>query len=371
LKYLFLIIFVESSYNVIAMKFIPFLFFPLLFISCGFQQVSDSDKIFKVQAFTVKSDSSLTTLSFPGRVKSSEEVNLSFKVSGTINCVNVKEGDSVHEGMFLASIDPKDYQLQLSAAEAQYNQIKAEAERVIRLYKDSVVSANDYDKARFGIEQIQAKLDFARNQLSDCKLYAPFNGYVHRIFFDPSSIVTSGMPVISFLSAGVPEIEIDVPAYVYRNSDRVKDIKADLSSVSGDSSVSLALSSFSPKANANQLYTVRLSIASKLKTLPNPGMIAMVSLLFESSSKLSKTLIPLNSVFESDGKSNIWIISDDGTVHMKQVSILSVESNGMISIEGNIPENTQIVSAGVHKLVEGQKVEVMDPVSKTNIGGIL
>lgn len=57
----------------------------------------------------------------------------------------------------LAQIDPRDYELQLQAAEAEWQGIKAEAERVMALYADSVATASDYDKARYGLQQITAK----------------------------------------------------------------------------------------------------------------------------------------------------------------------------------------------------------------------
>ena len=112
-------------------------------------------------------------------------------------------------------MDPRDYELQLQAVEAEYLSIKAEAERVMALYDQNVATADAYDKARYGLQQITAKYENARNQLADTKLYAPFDGYVKRRRFDPPTVVAAGMPVITFLSGKNPEVELFIPASTY------------------------------------------------------------------------------------------------------------------------------------------------------------
>ena len=82
---------------------------------------------------TVKID----TVVSAGKVKAAQDISLAFRVSGTISKIHVKDGARVQEGQLLAELDPTDYQVQLDATEAEYQQIKAEAERVMALYKDN------------------------------------------------------------------------------------------------------------------------------------------------------------------------------------------------------------------------------------------
>ena len=114
-------------------------------------------------------------ISYPGKTKASETVNPSFKVSGTISRVYVKEGDYVKKGQLLAEIDPHDYEVQLSATEAEYAQIKADAERVISMYNEGTATASNYDKARYGIQQIEQKLSdmFRTNFTMVVRMLAP------------------------------------------------------------------------------------------------------------------------------------------------------------------------------------------------------
>ena len=112
--------------------------------------------------------------------------------------------------------------LQLAATEAEYKQVKAEAERVIRLYEKQSVSENDYDKAVSGLQQITAKYNAHRNALADTRLTAPFDGYVQKIHYDAGETVAAGMPVVSLISSSAPEVEINIPASEFIRSDEFK-----------------------------------------------------------------------------------------------------------------------------------------------------
>ena len=103
-----------------------------------------------VKVDTVRLGVEQTALQFPGRVKAAQDVNLSFRVSGQILKIYVKDGTYVRKGTLLAALDPADYQVQLDATEAEYKQIKAEAERVMALYKENGTTPNVNDKAVYG-----------------------------------------------------------------------------------------------------------------------------------------------------------------------------------------------------------------------------
>ena len=108
----------------------------ILLSSCA-QRAQEAKGHQTVKIDTVVSADKQTFLQFPGKVKAAQDISLAFRVSGTISKIHVKDGARVQEGQLLAELDPTDYQVQLDATEAEYQQIKAEAERVMALYKDN------------------------------------------------------------------------------------------------------------------------------------------------------------------------------------------------------------------------------------------
>ena len=333
---------------------------------------AEADASVAVQLFTVESGTSGAVSDYPGRVKAAEEVNMAFKVSGNLLRVLPQEGAYVRSGQLLAELDPRDYQLQYDATLAEYNKVKAEADRVIRLWGDSAVSADAYDKARYGLQQITAKLDNARNQLEYTRLTAPFDCYVQRRLFEPPSVVSAGMPVVMLISAGAPEVEINLPASAYRNRQHIAGFSARFGADA--EATRLSLISYAPQANANGLYTVRLAVPSTAAELPTPGMSVMVSVQFDGTATTTATdhsvTIPSAALFESDGRSMVWVYADS-TVTAREVTVEALHTDGTATVSSGLQGGESVVSAGVHSLAEGQRVHPLPQASSTNVGGLL
>lgn len=351
-------------------KYIQYLFIyiaTLALTACS----GDRQKVEKpanVHTFTINNAANGEYVEFPGKVVAAQEVNLGFKVSGTLSAIHVKEGASFRKGQLIAEIDPADYQIQFNAVEAEYRKVKAEAERIIALYKDSVATADAYDKARYGLQQITAKYENAKNQLEYTRLYAPFDGKMQKHLFDAATVVSAGMPVVSIISAGIPEIEISIPAATYMSIDDVVSYTASFDFAS-QSNTPLSLISVSPKANANQLYTVRFAIPAGLKPMPSPGMNTTVSLAYKSID--SRINIPSSAIFNSDEQTCVWIIRSDSTVVARNVTVEALHTNGSATVSSGLNAGDIIVTAGVRKLIKGQKVSPIPAPTKTNIGGLL
>ncbi len=194
----------------------------LCFVSACSADKKEMERNKIVKLATVESASGKFDIQYPGKVKASEDISLSFRVSGVIKNIYVKQGDYVRKGELIAQLDPTDYQIQLDATTAEYNQIKAEAQRVIALYKDGATTPNNYDKAVYGLEQITAKYNHHKDQLAYTKLYAPFEGKVQNIVFREYETVGAGMPVIKILNSADLEVEINIPAAEYVKKENYK-----------------------------------------------------------------------------------------------------------------------------------------------------
>lgn len=320
-----------------------------------------------VKIDTVKSSTHQEILQFPAKIKASQEVNMAFKVNGTLQRLYVAEGQYIKQGELIAQMDSRDYELQLQAVEPEYFGIKAEAERVFALYADSVATPSDYDKARYGLQQITAKYENAKNQLADTKIYAPFDCFVKTCLFDPPTVVSAGMPIMTVLSSEMPEVEIYVPAStLYRLEDiNSFTLKLDFH----DEPITLKRISVSPNANANQLYAIRLALPLSTKIKPTIGMSAMVNVAFNNQST-SKVTIPASAIFSRDDESYVWIYKD-GVVEPCKITISSLHLDGSATITEGLVYGDIIVTAGVKNLKNNQKVKPLQSKSATNIGGML
>ena len=65
---------------------------------------------------------------FPGRAAASQELNLSFRVTGQLAELPAKVGDSVKGGQVLAQLDRRDFQVQIDVAQGHLAKANADTE---------------------------------------------------------------------------------------------------------------------------------------------------------------------------------------------------------------------------------------------------
>lgn len=353
-------------------KYLFFLAGLLLMSACGNSTKDAAQRVQTVKIDTVRSASGSGMLQFPGRVKAAEEISLSFKVSGRIQRIFVKEGDYVRAGQLVAAMDPTDYEVQLRATEAEHAQITAEADRVIKLYEENATTANNYDKAVYGKRQIDAKLKNHRDQLSYTKIYAPMSGYIQEKRFNGGENVSAGMPVLTMLSGGMPEVEISLPAADYARRSQFCSYSCTFDVYPGRV-YQLRPVSTSPKANANQLYTMRLALQGGAKDeTPSPGMNTMVSIQQGEGGSI-ELCVPTGAVLQKNGQQSVFTFDPQKkTIHKHAVKMVRLLGDGCCLVTSDdVRAGDIVVSSGTHHVKDGEHVEPLKEKSETNVGGLL
>jgi RND family efflux transporter MFP subunit len=222
----------------------------------------------------------------------------------------------------------------------------------------------------YGLQQITAKYDAHKNALADVKLLAPFDGYIQKRFFTTGETVGAGMPVLSMIDNGSPEVEINIPMseYIKRNKFESFACKVD---VYPDKVFPLELIGITQKANMNQLYAMRLKLKHKEKQTLSPGMVTQVTIQYRPE-KSDLVVVPYSALFESNSLTTVWVYNPASqTVTARTVKLQHLQTNGTAVVAAGLTEGEIVVTAGVHSLKEGEKVKPLQPVSTTNIGSLL
>lgn len=344
-------------------------FFAFLY-GCAGQNKHKDEFIRKVKVEQVAVSDSLLQRSFPGILREAMELDLAFRVAGPILEIDVKEGDYVRKGQLIARIDPRDYEVQLQVAQAQYDQVVAEAQRVMELYERKSVAGNEYDKAVSGKKMASAQLENAKNQLNDTRLNAPFSGFVHTINYSEGEMIDAGMPVITLIDVSHYEVEVEIPASFYIRKDDFVSFSGIQKTVSKEE-FPLKIAGYSKKADNNQLYKLQLVIDHAGDCELAPGMDIQVKIVYKNQLN-GIMLVPLDAVFNRDGKTFVWIYhKDDGIVKSRNVETGKLDGEGRIEILAGLEPEEMVVTAGVNFLFENQRVELAEPPSLTNPGGLL
>lgn len=340
-----------------------------LLAACGRPTPPPTESVATVRIDTARTVGGERRMQYPGRVVAGNEANLSFKVSGTLKRVYVAEGDRVKAGQLLAELDNSDYQVQLTATEAEHAQVKADAERVMALYNEGGATASNYDKARYGLQQIEAKLQNHRNQLAYTRIHAPYSGHVQSAYFATGETVGAGMPVLALLGQGAPEVEVNLPATAYARREGFTRFACTLDVLPGET-LPLQLLSILPQANANQLYTMRLRLKAEQARVA-PGMSVWVT-VYSASQAGQQVAVPATALVEKDGKSWLYLYNKEkGTARCTEVIVESLHTDGRAIVRGQLRGGDLVVASGAHHIQSGAKVKPLAPISTTNVGGLL
>lgn len=321
-----------------------------------------------VNVVEITSSTGAARAAYPAKTEAMNKTDLSFKVAGTIAQVLVKEGDHVIAGQVLASLDDRDYRTQLRATEAEYQQVKAECERIMAMHKERAVSDNNYDKARYGLQQITEKLTHHRNQLSDCVITAPFSGYVEKVYKDAKESTAMGLPVLSVYPSKGVDVVIHIPERAYAQRQQTATYTATFHSLPGQS-FPLTVRSVAATANDNHQYEMRLSLKENIAQI-TPGMTAMVEVEQQQVAN-EGVKVPMGAVWTEDQKSFVFVYDPKSTTVKKTaVKVERMENDGTLVIASGLQNGNQVVASGVHHLTDGQKVSVMKPTSSLNVGNL-
>jgi RND family efflux transporter MFP subunit len=341
----------------------------LLLASCGSKEKEEAPKAKYVKVEQVFSQKGGGKLVFNGQIKEKSLTTLSFRVGGPLVRLNVKTGDYVRKGQIIASIDKRDYKLQVQSTKAQYEQLKGEYERYKELYEKNKLPANSFEKIESGYLMAKTGYENAVNQLNDTELRAPFSGYIYEKKAENFQTVGPGVPIVSIIDLSSLEVVISVPENqilnIKRSSDNYLEVKN-----AGVSNFPVSIISIGEKAKRDGLYEVKLSFANNKELNISPGMSAEVTMYCKGEAA-SKT-IPSAAVFYKDNKTCVWLYNTGTkTISQKEIQVKGIISDGKIEVLNGLSIGDSIVTTGVNSLSEGQTVEPIKKPASTNIGGLL
>lgn len=342
----------------------------LAFIGCKSKNEGPQVKTIKyVKVETISNSNSQSKMVFNGKIKETSLTSLSFRVGGPLAKLNVKPGDYLHAGQVIAVIDKRDYEIQVQTKKAQFEQIEGEYKRYKQLVEKNKIPENTFEKIKSGYLMAKNAYDNAQNQLRDTELKAPFSGYVHEKFTENFQTVKSGESIVSIIDLSQLEVVVGISENqlqkVRNYNTSVLDVKN-----AGVGNLPVKLESVGEKTKKDGLYEVKFSFKNNKDLNIAPGMTAKISMYCDKHDNI--TTVASSAVFHEKTSNYVWIFNPSTQIVKKQkIEIRALKSNAKIEIISGLNIGDQVVTAGVHYLYEGQKVQAIQQTSKTNIGGLL
>jgi len=138
----------------------------------------------------------------------------------------------------------------------------------------------------------------------------------------------------------------------------------------GVSNLPVKLQSVSEKTKEDGLYEVKFSFENNSELNIAPGMTAEVTMMCDAQN--NSITVPGSAVFHEKTSDYVWIFTPStNKVEKREIVIAKVVSGGKAAVRSGLKGGEQVVTAGVHYLVNGQEVKPVKNPSVTNVGGLL
>jgi multidrug efflux system membrane fusion protein len=313
----------------------------------------------------------LTADIYSGDVHARYESQLGFRVAGKIKARLVDVGAHVQAGQVLAELDPLDLRLQVASAQAAVGSAQAardmtqsEYNRYRSLLDKHFISQTQVDAqdnalkaAQAQVKQAQATLAVAQNQAEYTTLRADHTGVITAITAEAGQVVSAGQNIAMLARDGDVEVEIAVP------ENRIASYRVDAAATieawaDAGKHLNGHLREISPEADRiTRTYRVRVTLDDSDAT-PKLGQSARV--VFVDAAKAQQALIPLSALYEQAGKPAVWLVdTKTHQVHLTPVAVAAYREQG-VALDGGINAQQWIVTAGVHKLRDGEAIAPID-----------
>ncbi len=298
---------------------------------------------------------------FAGMATADDAVNLAFKVAGQVASVDVSKGDYVNRGQLLAQLDPRDVELQVASDKAQYERAESQYERMKRLLSHEAVSRQEFEAAQTAYVQARSTYENSKDLLSETKLRAPFAGVIERTYVDTYQRVTSGQTILRLVNPVSTTVEFTMPersmalladtlTRFFVRFDNYPDVR-----------FSARLDTYAKTASDASGFPVSLKL-NREQTAPyniSPGMTCQITIR-SADTVQNQLAIPLTAVYApSQGGTYVWVV-EDGVVRLHAVKLGDIFGRDMVSVVEGVTLGQEIVTAGVYRLQEGERVKIIN-----------
>ncbi len=324
-----------------------------------------------VQVMTVTYANTLATAHYSGEVKVRHEPALSFQVQGKLAKRLVDVGAVVKPGQLLATLDPPDYQLnqaeaaaQLNAAQAELSQARKDLLHAGNLLAQELTSQASFERREDAVRaaearaaQAQAALGLSTRKSAYAELHAEQAGVIAAVEAESGQVVAAGQTIFHLARTEEKEVVVNVPENHLEDLQNASDIKASLWARPGFF-YAAKIREISPGVDATlRTFTVKVSILAPDEEM-RMGMTATIHA--QRLEPRPAAWLPLTAVTQQDGQTVVWVYdAATQTVHTQAVNLAGYTDENA-KITAGVTAGERVVKAGVHKLLAGEKVRLVE-----------
>ncbi|MEM9930430.1 MAG: efflux RND transporter periplasmic adaptor subunit, partial [Bacteroidota bacterium] len=165
------------------------------------QAAAGRQDVTAVRVVTVETTTNPIPIFTLGKVSSSTETKLSFKIGGVIASMTADEGDYVRKGQTIARLRKDEIDAQVLKAQRALTKAERDLERIKAMYADSAATLENVQDLTTLVEVSRADLDIATFNQQYANIVSPVSGRVLRRLAEPNELIGPGQPIFLVASS--------------------------------------------------------------------------------------------------------------------------------------------------------------------------
>ena len=310
------------------------------------EDTSSNPDVIPVKTIALQHEAVSPAIPVAGKFTTDDETMLSFKTGGVIRKMMVDEGDFVHSGQVLATLDLTEINAMVQQAELGLEKARRDFERAERLFRDSVATREQYENARTGLDVANQQVAAARFNSQYSVIRANADGYVLMKQAQEGQLVGPGQPVLQVNGAGKGN-------WIFKagisDRDRQYIATGDKATLKNDAGQQLTATVIR-RSEGIDPYSGTFTVYLEVEGHPQ----GMASGLFGkgeiySSGRVQAWRIPYSAILDGDQQEGyVFITNDEHKAEKRKVTIYAINAGEALITEGLEQANSLIVSGNAY-----------------------
>ena len=319
-------------------------------VSCGPRVKPAHTQPVTVKVLDIKESPVQTQTSYVGRVEAVGTAMLLAPYPGTLQELNVREGQYVKQGQVVARVYSEAVSAAFDAAKASLDQAQDGMDRLSRMKESGAVAEIKMVEVETQLNQARAAQRAAKKALEDGEVKAPFSGVIGEVSVVAGVELAALQPIAQILDNKGFNIRFPVPEseiLLLKNNQRVL---VEIPAI--EKTIEARITSKGVVASALSHSYDCIAYASDREILP--GMVCKV----KASVQVGKqVLAPSSALRVGENGLYAWCV-EKGVVVRKDIMVGGYSGRNVI-VQGGLEEGDQLIIEGARKVSTGMKVKTV------------
>ena len=317
------------------------------------------DQAPRISVRTVRPTTVTIKQQYAAQIHSRRRIDIGAPVEGFLAPIPIKEGQAVKAGDRMFEITSPILKARLDAELAERDLAQAESNNTMKLAEQRAVSDDEVKLSKAKLAKAQAKVDPVKAKLHFATIKAPFDGTVGRLDKQAGSNVKEGDMLTSLADNSVMWVFFTVPEKSYLES------MAGRRKGEESPAIELMLADRSKFPHLGKLGAIDVrskdenGMIAHRADFPNPdGILQRGQKGTVSINRVLKDaiVIPERATFEDHDKRYVYFVEDNNVARKREITVRA-EVDDEFVVEAGIKVGDRIVSDGVGKVHDGDKVK--------------